>query len=71
MKTITCRQMGGMCDEPLSGNSYDDIMKVGWDHVIAAHPQMAKDIEAMPKDDPMMIKWDQDFRKTWADAPEN
>jgi predicted small metal-binding protein len=70
MKTITCRKMGGPCDAPLSANTYDEMMKVGMDHLKMAHPEMVESIEKMPKDDPMMVKWDQDFRKTWADTPD-
>ena len=62
--------MGGMCDEPLSANTYDEMMVVGMDHLKVAHPQMVADIEKMPKDDPMMVKWEQDFRQTWADTPD-
>jgi predicted small metal-binding protein len=70
MKTITCRAMGGMCDTPLIADNYDEMMKVGMDHVKKAHPEMAADIEKMPKDDPMMVKWEKDFRKTWANTPD-
>ena len=27
MKTMTCRQLGGPCDQPLSGDSGDEIIK--------------------------------------------
>ena len=62
--------MGGMCDTPLSAETYDEIMVVGMNHLKVAHPQMAADVEKMPKDDPMMVKWDQDFRKIWAETPD-
>ncbi len=70
MKTITCRAMGGMCDEPLQAGSADEMMAVGMKHLEAVHPEMAADVKAMPKDDPMMVKWSEDFNKTWADAPD-
>ena len=63
--------MGGMCDEPLSAGSYDEMMKVGWEHLEKAHPQMVKDIQAMPKDDPKMVEWETGFRKTFEETPEN
>ncbi len=71
MKTITCRQMGGMCDEAISGNTPDEIMMTGMKHVEVAHPDMAASIKAMPKDDPKMVEWSQTFMKTWAETPDN
>ena len=62
--------MGGPCDTPLSANTYEEMMTVGMNHLKTAHPEMAADVEKTPKDDPMMVKWDQDFRKTWADTPD-
>ncbi len=63
--------MGGPCDAPLSANSYSEMMKVGMDHVKKANPEMAADIEAMAKDDPKMVKWEKDFKKTWGTTPES
>lgn len=71
MKTITCKAMGGMCEAPLSADSYDNMIKAGMEHLKATHPEMASTIEAMPKDHPMMIEWEQKFKKTWADTPES
>lgn len=70
MKTITCRAMGGMCDESVSGNTPEELIGAGMEHLKVAHPEMAKDIESMPKDDPAMVKWSEDFMKTWAETPE-
>ena len=62
--------MGGMCDEALKAESYDEMMMVGMKHLEAKHPDMAKDIKAMPKDDPAMLEWEVEFKKTWADTPD-
>ena len=62
--------MGGPCDAELSADSYEEIMKVGWSHMKAAHSEMAATIEATPKDDPKMVEWEKDFNKTWADTPD-
>ncbi len=70
MKTITCRAMGGMCDEPVTAGSYDEMIMKGMEHLKVAHPEMAADIEKMPKDDPMMVKWEEDFKKTWESTPD-
>ena len=70
MKTITCRAMGGMCDEPISGSTPDELMGAGMVHLEAAHPEMAESVKAMPKDDPAIVKWSEDFMKTWEATPE-
>src|SRR5436853_75000 len=41
MKTMTCRAMGGMCDEPISAETSDEMMSKGMAHLDAAHPEMA------------------------------
>jgi hypothetical protein len=33
MKTMTCRQLGGACDLPLSGDSADDVIKAQDKHL--------------------------------------
>ncbi len=70
MKRVTCRQMGGLCDKVLAADSYDGIMKVGMEHLEKAHPEMAADIKGLSKDDPKMLKWEREFRKTWDSLPE-
>ncbi|MGH7175156.1 MAG: DUF1059 domain-containing protein, partial [Minisyncoccia bacterium] len=61
MKTLTCAQMGGPCEEKISGNSKDEMMSNGMKHMEMAHPQMAADIKATPKDDPKMVEWGKKF----------
>lgn len=70
MKTVTCKQIGGMCDEEVSGNTPEELIGAGMAHLKVAHPEMAADIEKMPKDDPMMVKWSEDFMKTWEATPD-
>jgi predicted small metal-binding protein len=71
MKTITCREMGGMCDTPISAETKEEMIQKGMEHVEEAHPEMAANIKAMAKDDPKMIEWSQNFDKTWEMAEEN
>lgn len=63
--------MGGMCDASLQANTYDEMMTVGMKHLEAVHPEMAESVKGMAKDDPMMVEWEKNFRKTWADTPDN
>jgi predicted small metal-binding protein len=49
MKTLTCRELGGTCDQTLSANSWDEMVKVMTKHVIDKHPDVAKQMESMHK----------------------
>jgi predicted small metal-binding protein len=71
MKTMTCAQMGGMCDEKITAATEDEMMKKGMVHLEAAHPEMAANIKAMPADDPKMLAWGEKFKADWAATPEN
>ena len=64
-------QMGGPCEEKISGATTEEMIGAGMEHIKAAHPEMAADIEAMPKDDPKMVAWFETFTKTWEATPEN
>lgn len=47
-KTLTCREMGGPCDEPLSGNDLKEISDKGSAHVQnAADDEHKKTLETM------------------------
>jgi len=71
MKTMTCKQMGGMCDASMTAATQDEMMTMGMKHLEEAHPEMAADVKKMAPTDPMMVKWQDDFNKTWAATPNN
>lgn len=70
MKTMTCAQMGGQCEEAISGSTVDEMMGNGMKHLEEAHPQMAADIKATPMDDPGMVAWSEKFQKDFDALPE-
>ncbi len=70
MKTMTCAQMGGMCDEKISGNTPEEMIGNGMKHIERAHSDMAQSIKSMPKDDPRMIEWSETFMKKWGATPD-
>lgn len=70
MKTMTCRQMGGMCDEKIQGATADEMMSNGMAHLEQAHPDMAANIKTMPKDDPKMVEWSTKFMADFENTPE-
>jgi predicted small metal-binding protein len=68
MKTMTCRQLGGKCDQKLSANSWDEMVKVITKHVIDSHPDVAKQMETLHNEDPR--KWSREMRPKWEAAPQ-
>lgn len=70
MKTMTCAQMGGMCEEEVSGETKEELLANGMEHLESSHPEMAATVKTMPEDDPMMIEWRQKFDEMWDAAPE-
>ena len=71
MKTMTCAQMVGMCDTAMSAGSKDEMMGKGMTHLEEAHPEMAANIKAMPKDDPQMVEWGKKFDADYEASPEH
>jgi predicted small metal-binding protein len=68
MKTMTCRELGGACDEKLSAGSWDEMVKTMTLHVMQKHPDVAKKMEQMHKDDPQ--KWGREMKPKWEAAKE-
>jgi predicted small metal-binding protein len=68
MKTMTCRELGGSCDQKLSATSWNEMVKAMVNHVGANHPDVAKPMEAMHNRDPHA--WEKDMRPKWDAARE-
>jgi predicted small metal-binding protein len=43
MKTMTCKELGGTCDQKVSANSWDEMVQKMTKHVMDKHPDVAKD----------------------------
>jgi len=65
MKTMTCSQMGGTCEAKITGNTPEEMMENGMKHLERNHPDMAAKVKATPADDPMMVSWNEKFKKDW------
>ena len=63
MKTMTCKEMGGWCDAPISAGSWDELMTNGMEHMNAAHPEEAAKIMAMSKEE--MDAWVAKVKPLW------
>ena len=67
MKTMTCRQMGGPCDDKISANSPDEMMKKGMEHAEKNHPDLAKKMKEMSPEE--RKDWNHSFMKAWGMTP--
>ena len=68
MKSLTCRELGGTCDQKLSASSWDEMVKVMTKHVMEKHPDVAKTMARMHSEDPK--KWGKEMKPKWEAAPE-
>ncbi len=66
MKTLTCRELGGSCDEELRAETWDEMVKVMTEHVINNHPEVASEMEKMHAEDPQ--KWGREMKQKWEAA---
>jgi len=67
MKTMTCKELGGTCDERLSADSWDEMVQVMTKHVLEQHPDVAKRMEKMHNQDPK--QWGRQMKPKWDAAP--
>jgi predicted small metal-binding protein len=67
MKTMTCNELGGPCDHKLSAASWDEMVKSMTTHVMDRHPDTAKAMGKMYKEDPK--QWGREMKSKWDAAP--
>ena len=67
MKTMTCKELGGTCDQTLSAETWDEMVKTMTKHVMEKHPDTAKEMEKMHNEDPQ--KWGKEMKPKWEAAP--
>jgi hypothetical protein len=67
MKTMTCRELGGICDQKLTAVSWNDMVRAMTRHVMEKHPAVAKEMGKMHSEDPP--KWGKGMNPTWDAAP--
>jgi len=68
MKVMTCKELGGPCDQPLSANTWEDMVKKMTDHVMKQHPATAKEMEKMHNEDPK--RWGREMKPKWEAKPQ-
>lgn len=50
MYTLSCRDAGVDCDFVAKGETMDEVLETGMDHVKKTHPEKVKEMESMPKE---------------------
>jgi predicted small metal-binding protein len=68
MRTLTCKELGGACDQKLSASSWDEMVKTMVGHVTENHPDLAKKMEKMHKEDPK--RWGRETKPKFDAAPD-
>ena len=63
MKTMTCKELGGVCSQQLSAGSWDEMVQVMTRHVMDKHPALAKEMEKMHNRDPK--EWARETKPRW------
>jgi predicted small metal-binding protein len=51
MKTMTCKEIGGKCNQKLSAGTWDQMVQAMTKHVMEKHPDVAKEMEKMHKEE--------------------
>jgi hypothetical protein len=78
MKTMTCEQLGGPCDQPHHGNTADEVIKAQDRHLedmVAggddAHAPALKEMKGRWKRPIAGMGWYRDTKRTFAALPED
>lgn len=68
MKALTCRELGGACDQRLLAETWGEMVKEMTAHVMEKHPDVADSMKKMHKEDP--DRWGKQMKPKWDAAPE-
>ena len=63
MKTMTCKKLGGPCNQPLSARSWSDMVRLIATHIAENHPVVAKQMARMHNDEP--TRWGWEMKPKW------
>lgn len=78
MKTLTCRQLGGACDQPFTANTFEEIAELSKQHGMemfqqqdADHLAAMKEMQALMSDPEAMQAWYESKKKLFSELPDN
>lgn len=66
MKTLTCRDLGGTCDQKLTAETWDEMVQTMTKHVLENHPDVAKKMARMHDENPK--EWGAEMKPKWEAA---
>jgi predicted small metal-binding protein len=69
MKILTCRELGGECDQPLSANSWEEMLVRLMKHIDDNHSDLSQTIDESCRRYPDM--WSDEIRSKFNNAPEH
>ena len=75
MKTLTCKQIGGVCDTEIKGETSGELATAASEHILEeaktdkAHEESAKEMKAIYEDKDRHAKWEKEFQEKWNAAP--
>lgn len=76
MKTMSCKQLGGACDETFQADSFEDMAELSKQHGTemyqqsdAAHLQAMADMQSLMKDPGAMQDWFASKKKEFDELP--
>lgn len=68
MKTMTCRELGGACDQEILAGTWDEMVQKMTAHVMEKHPDVAESMKRMHQEDPK--RWGREMKPKWDAAAE-
>jgi predicted small metal-binding protein len=68
MKTMTCKELGGACNQALSAGTWGEMVETMTRHVMEKHPDVAKKMDRMHNEDPE--QWGREMKPKWEAARE-
>lgn len=72
MKRMTCGEIGGVCEEKITGVTFDEIAKKGYEHIAQAadeeHKKLKKQIDSTSDEDKK--KWMEETAPKFDSAPD-
>ena len=69
MKTLTCKQLGGVCDFKMTAATEGEMMQMGWKHAAEAHPERMEQTKNASQEE--MEQGKANFHKIWEATPED
>lgn len=75
MKSMTCKELDGVCDAEITGNTPEEMMKNSQEHAMNANDEAHKNkmtqMGEMPKDPETVKKYMDDFKAKFDALPED